>query len=374
MSTRFSPEGVRGEKTDTTLLLTLVLLVGAGLVVLVSASGFKGEVLANSAWYFVQKQVLLVVAGGIGAWYLSRISLEWVRAIVPWLLLVTLIMMVSVFLPIWDAQEIYGARRWMVKFGMSFQPSELAKLTVVLYLASMFAKKEGRLDNVTESLLPPFGMSFLFVILTLAQNDYSTAMFLLFVILVMFFLAGVKLVHFAVVCGVALLLGIVGVLSAPYRLERILTFLSPHRDPSGASFQISAARSALEAGGFWGVGLGAGVHKLGGVPEVHNDFIAAALAEETGFWGIVLVFALFAVLAWKGWQVSLAQSDSFARMTGVGITTFLSFQMLINLAVVSGMVPATGVTLPYFSYGGTSILISLLMGGLLLNLSRRVAA
>ncbi len=372
MTTGFAPEGVRREKTDTLLLLSLVLLVGLGLVVLFSASAFKGEILANSPWFFVQKQVILEGFGVAGAWYLSRIPLDWVRRAVPWLLLVTGLMMVSVFLPIWDVQEIYGARRWMIKFGQSFQPSELAKLTVVLYLASMFAKKEGRLDNVVESLLPPFAMSFLFVVLTLLQNDYSTAMFLLLVILVMFFLAEVPMKYFLVVVAVAAGLGVLGVLSAPYRLERILTFLSPDRDPSGASYQIQAARSALEAGGFWGVGLGAGVHKLGGVPEVYNDFIVAALAEETGLWGVALVFGLFALLAWKGWQVSLAQKDTFGRMTGIGITTFLVYQMLINLAVVSGAVPATGVTLPFFSYGGTSIVISLLMGGLLLNLSRRI--
>ncbi len=371
MTTGFAPEGGRREKTDTILLFVLVLLVGLGLVVLFSASAFKGEILGNSAWYFVQKQLLLIGIGSGAAWYLSRIPLDWVRRAVPWLLLVTGLMMVSVFLPIWDVQEIYGARRWMIKFGQSFQPSELAKLTVVLYLASMFAKKEGLLNNVTESLLPPFGVSFFFVFLALLQNDYSTSMFLLFVILVMFFLADVKLAYFFTVVGAGLIVGVAGVLSAPYRLERILTFLSPDRDPAGASFQIMAARSALEAGGFWGVGLGAGIHKLGGVPEIQNDFIMASVAEENGFWGVCLVFVLFALLAWRGWEVSLAQKDVFARMLGFGITTFLVYQMLINLAVVAGSVPATGVTLPFFSSGGTSILISLLMGGLLLNLSRR---
>jgi cell division protein FtsW len=289
---------------------------------------------------------------------------------VPWLLAVSALLMVAVFLPIWDAGEIYGARRWIVKFGLSFQPSELSKLTVVLYLASMFAKKEGRLNDVGRSLLPPFAVSFLFVILTLLQNDYSTSMFLLFVILTLFFLADVKLSYWFVVLGCAVGVGIVGVLAAPYRLERILTFLSPARDPSGASFQTQAARDALVAGGFFGTGIGAGTHKLGGIPEVHNDFILASLGEETGFWGVTVVFVLFALLAWRGYQASLAQTEQFRRILGLGVTTFLAYQVLINSAVVVGAVPATGVTLPFFSYGGSSVVISVFMGGILLNLSR----
>jgi len=371
MGAAFLPEKVQGAKTDLLLLTVLVLLVGLGTAVLFSASYFKAERLSGSPYFFLQKQMLLLTLGGVGAWFLSRLNFDRIRKAVPVLLIVSALLMVSVFLPVWDAGEIYGARRWIVKFGLSFQPSELAKLTVVLYLASMFAKKEGQLDDVKRSLLPPFFVSFLFVGLTLLQNDYSTAMFLLFVILVLFFLADVKLIPWFVVLGCALGLGVLGVLTAPYRLERILTFLSPNRDPSGASFQIQAAREALVAGGFFGSGFGAGIHKLGGIPEVHNDFILASLAEEMGFWGVTLVFVLFGLLAWKGYETSLAQTDPFRKITGLGVTTFLVYQVLINAAVVAGAVPATGVTLPFFSYGGSSVVISLLMGGLLLNLSRR---
>jgi cell division protein FtsW len=372
--TPFLPERVRGEKTDLLLLTDLILLVGLGTAVLFSASYFKAERLSGSPYFFLQKQLLLLALGGAGAWFLSRLNFAVIRKAVPTLLIVSALLMLAVYLPVWDAGEIYGARRWIVKFGLSFQPSELAKLTVVLYLASMFAKKDGQLDDVKRSLLPPFFVSFLFVGMTLVQNDYSTAMFLLFVILVLFFLADVKLVPWFAVLGCALGLGVAGVLTAPYRLARILTFLSPNRDPSGASFQIQAARDALVAGGFFGTGFGAGVHKLGGIPEVHNDFILASLAEETGFWGVTVVFALFGLLAWKGYEVSLSQTDPFRRITGLGVTTFLVYQVLINAAVVAGAVPATGVTLPFFSYGGSSVVISLLMGGLLLNLSRGAGA
>jgi cell division protein FtsW len=370
MAAAFLPEQVRGEKTDLLLLTVLVLLVGLGLAVLFSASYFKAERLSGSPYFFLQKQMTLLFFGAVGAWLLSRLNLDLVRRAVPWLLAVSFVLMVAVFLPVWDAGEIYGARRWIVKFGISFQPSELAKLTVVLYLASMFAKKEGQLNDVGRSLLPPFAVSFVFVGLTLLQNDYSTAMFLLFVILVLFFLADVKIGYWLVVFGCAVGLGVLGVLSAPYRIERVLTFLSPDRDPSGASFQIRAAREALVDGGFFGTGFGAGVHKLGGIPEVHNDFILASAAEELGFWGITAVFLLFGLLAWRGYQVSLAQTDAFRKITGLGVTTFLVYQVLINAAVVAGAVPATGVTLPFFSYGGSSVVISLAMGGLLLNLSR----
>jgi cell division protein FtsW len=373
MSAAFLPEKVRGEKTDLLLLTVLVLLVGLGTAVLFSASYFTAERLSGSPYFFLQKQLVLLSVGTVGAWFLSRLNLDLVRRAVPVLLGISALLMIVVFLPVWDAGEILGARRWIVKFGLSFQPSELAKLTVVLYLASMFAKKEGDLNDVGRSLLPPFAVSFVFVGLTLLQNDYSTAMFLLFVILVLFFLADVKLRYWFTVLGCAVGLGVFGVLSAPYRVERVLTFLNPHRDPSGASFQIQAARDALVAGGFFGTGFGAGVHKLGGVPYVYNDFVLASVAEETGFWGVTLVFVLFGLLAWRGYEISLAQKDTFRRITGLGITTFLVYQVLINAAVVAGAVPATGVTLPFFSYGGSSVVISLFMGGILLNLSRGIS-
>jgi cell division protein FtsW len=370
MSAVFMPEKVRAEKADFLLFLALVLLVGFGTAVLFSASYFKAERLSGSPYYFIQKQLVLLVLGGVLAWLASRLNLDLVRRWVPALLAVSALLMLAVFLPVWDAGEIYGARRWIVKFGLSFQPSELAKLTVVLYLASMFAKKDGQLNDVGRSLLPPFSVSFVFVGLTLMQNDYSTAMFLLFVILVLFFLADVKLQYWFTVLGCAIGLGVFGILAAPYRLERVMTFLSPDRDPSGASFQTRAARDALESGGFFGVGFGAGTHKLGGIPEVHNDFILASVGEELGLWGVAAMFALFGVLAWRGYAVSLNQTDPFRKILGLGLTTFLVYQVLINAAVVAGAVPATGVTLPFFSYGGSSVVISLVMGGLLLNLSR----
>ncbi len=370
MSAVFLPEKVRADKVDFLLLLSLVLLVGLGTAVLFSASYFKAERLSGSPYFFIQKQLVLLALGGVLAGFASRLNLDLVRRWVPALLLVSALLMLAVFLPVWDAGEIYGARRWIVKFGLSFQPSELAKLTVVLYLASMFAKKDGQLNDVGRSLLPPFSVSFVFVGLTLLQNDYSTAMFLLFVILVLFFLADVKLQYWFTVLGCAIGLGVFGILAAPYRLERVLTFLAPNRDPSGASFQTRAARDALEAGGFFGTGFGAGTHKLGGIPEVHNDFILASLGEELGLWGVAALFGLFGVLAWRGYAVSLAQTDPFRKIVGLGLTTFLVYQVLINAAVVVGAVPATGVTLPFFSYGGSSVVISLIMGGLLLNLSR----
>ena len=363
----------KGTKTQTDLLLLAVLtfLPALGLVVLFSASFFKGETLAHNPWFFVQRQFFLLVIGSVLAWYLSHVSWAAVRKAVPWLLLISFVLMLMVFLPIWDAGNILGARRWIVKFGFSFQPSELVKLVVVLYLASMFAKKQKELDDWKHSLLPPFGLSFAFVLLALLQNDYSTSMFILFVILNMFFLAGVKLRYFWVVLGFAAILGVVGVLAAPYRMERFASYLTPNHDLMGSGFQVTASKAALMDGGFWGKGFGAGVHKLGGIPEVHNDFIFAAFAEETGFWGVVGIFGIFALLGWRAWTLAWRQEDPFVRMAGTGITTFLVYQMLINTAVVVGAVPATGVTFPFFSYGGSSIVVSMAMAGLLLNLSRQ---
>jgi cell division protein FtsW len=258
-------------------------------------------------------------------------------------------------------------------FGQSFEPSELVKFAVVLYLAAIFAKKQDRINDPVNSLLPPLLVVALFVTLIYLQNDFSTAFFILLISLAMFLIAQVRIVYFVLLSLLFVPVGGMLLFTKAHRVRRLMAFLNPLADPSGSGYQVIAAQTAFVSGGFWGRGLGRGVKKLGGLPEAHSDFIYAVVGEEAGFLGAVLVLLLFVLLAWRGYSLALKGEDSFTRYLAFGITSTITLQALLNIAVAIGLVPATGIPLPLYSSGGSSMLVTLLMGGILINLSRRSA-
>lgn len=369
MST-FSPERVERERYDTLLLGVIVLLVGVGLSVLFSASYFYSERLMGDPLYFFKKQAAFVALGIGVAFVLSRISLELIRRSAPVVLLAAFCLSLMTFLP-GIGTEALGANRWITLGGASFQPSELVKLALVLYLASIFAKKQERINDLLNSVLPPVIVVSVFAGIVYLQNDFSTALFLFILALVMFFVAGVRLMYFAFLGTFVLPMSAILLFTKEHRVQRIIAFLDPRTDPIGSGYQVIASRSALAQGGLWGTGLGMGTKKLGGLPEAHSDFVFAVLAEELGLVGVVAVCGLFLLFALRGYGIAMATEDRFARYLAFGLTTSLFLQAMLNMAVVCGLVPATGIPLPFFSQGGSSVLISLCMCGLLLNLSRR---
>ena len=264
-----------------------------------------------------------------------------------------------------------GARRWLFVFGQSFEPSELVKFSIVLYLAAIFSKKQDRINDPVNSLLPPLLVVSLFVALIYLQNDFSTAFFILLIALAMFLIAQVRILFFLLLSLLFVPLGGMLLFTKAHRVRRLMAFLNPLADPSGSGYQVIAAQSAFISGGFWGRGLGKGVRKLGGLPEAHSDFIYAVVGEETGFLGALFVLLLFLVLAWRGYSLAMKGKDSFTRYLAFGITSTITLQALLNIAVVTGLVPATGIPLPFFSSGGSSMLLTLTMGGVLFNLSRQ---
>ena len=243
-------------------------------------------------------------------------------------------------------------------------------MAVILYLAYIFSKKEERINDFFNAVFPPLLVVFVFIALIYFQNDFSTAFFLLLLALAMFFIARIRVVYFILLGAVGIPLAIILILTKEHRVRRILAFLNPDMDPIGAGFQVNAAQDALINGGIWGVGLGEGIKKLGGLPEAHSDFVFAVLGEEMGFIGVMFIIALFAAFSFRGYSIALKSEDRFGYYLAFGITTAILFQALLNIAVVSGIVPATGIPLPFFSSGGSSIVMTLLMCGLLLNLSR----
>jgi len=366
-------ERVDQRPVDSFLLATLVLLGGLGLSVLFSASYFRADRLFGEPTYFLRRQIVWIVLGGVGALAATRVSIDALRKIIPILLVPTIILMLLSFVPRVGVQ-VLGARRWIVLFGHSFQPSELAKLTLILYLSHILSCKREQFNDPLNSIVPPVLVAGFFVALIYAQNDFSTAFFVLLVALSMFFVSGFPLRYFLSMTLMTAPIATILLLSREYRVRRVLAFVDPERDPAGAGYQILASQGALADGGLWGVGIGRSVRKLGGLPEAHSDFVFAVLGEEFGYIGVLVVLGLFAAFAYRGFSLAFRLEDNFRSFLAFGLTAGIFLQATLNMAVVVGMVPATGIPLPFFSSGGSSIVVSLVMAGLLLNLSRDAAA
>jgi cell division protein FtsW len=367
----FAIERVEKNSLDFGLVIALLLLVGVGISILFSSSFYRAGFLFSDPLYFLRRQLLWVSLGGAAAVLLAHLSLSLLRRLIPMALLGTAGLMVLTFVP-GIGSMFLGARRWIILFGYSFQPSELVKAVTLVYLAYILSRKHEQLDDAVNALLPPVIVVAIFATLIYLQNDFSTAFFLVFVSLSMLFVAGVPLRYFAALGVMTAPLSVILLLTRAHRVNRILAFLDPTRDPGGTGYQVLASRTALAQGGLWGAGIGQGVQKFGALPEAHSDFVFAILAEELGFVGVFLVVLLFAYFAYRGFRIAYLAKDRFVSLLAFGITASIVFQALLNMAVVSGLVPATGVPLPFFASGGSSMFVSLAMCGLLVNLSRHL--
>ncbi len=375
MGERFNIERVERGSADPVLVALLVLIIGIGVATLFSASYYYGGKKFGDPYYFIGRQGGFVLVGTVLASIAARLPRNFIVKYIPHLFLITLLLLVATYVP-GIGRTIMGANRWIIIGGISFQPSELAKLTLVLYLSYILAKKFGDLEDVINSLVPPLLVVGVFTALIYFQNDFSTSLFVLLISLLLFFVAGVKLRYFVFLLLTLVPLTSILVLSKEHRVRRLIAFLDPNSDPVGTGYQVIAAKTALGNGNFWGVGFGEGTEKLGGLPEAHSDFIFAVFAEEAGYLGVLFIIALFLAFAVRGYAVAFQYEgeDSFAFLLAFGLTSCIAFQALVNMAVVSGMLPATGLPLPFFSHGGSSMVVALLMSGLLVNLSRGASA
>jgi cell division protein FtsW len=360
-------ERIRSEKSDFILLLLLILVSGVGLTLLFSGSYVFSARSFQDPFYLVKRQLLFLGIGTVAALALSVIPLTAFRSLMPVILTVSLLLCLLPFIPGLGIL-VLGSRRWINLFGLSFQPAELMKLTLVLYLAYYFSKPErGRTMN---ELIPPFVTTVLSAGIIYIQNDYSTAVFVLIIGLAMMFMARVRLLHFFLLSLFALPASFFLLFTKEHRVQRLLTFLDVGFDKAGNAYQIANSQSAFVAGGLWGKGLGRSTAKLGSLPMSYSDFIYAVIGEETGLLGALFVLALFAGIAWRGYRIAAASEDPLCRYLAFGITTTIVLQALLNMTVAVGLVPTTGVTLPFFSAGGSSLALTLAMCGILYNVAK----
>ncbi len=356
---------------DFALIMSIVLLFGLGLVSLYSgSSGFALRFFGRSL-YFVQRQLIYALAGLILFLISIWIPFSLLRKNLSFIVIASLLLALLPFFPVIGMSR-NGAARWISLGAFTFQPSELIKIVLPLYLAHIFDKKEGKLDDFVNDVLPPLIVTALFAVIVFFQRDFSTSLFIAFIALSIFFLAGVPTMFFVKL--IAILAPLTGILvfTGNYRVQRLINYLNPSSDPLGGSYQVNASIKAIASGGIWGKGLGLGKRKIASVPEIHSDFIFSAYCEELGFVGFVFYIAVLIFFAWRVYKVVFHSEQGFQRLLAFGLGSSIILQSLLNLSVVVRLLPATGVPLPFFSAGGSSLVITLAMAGLLVNISAQV--
>jgi cell division protein FtsW len=357
---------------DPAFLGALILLLGIGLSSLFSASYGYALSLDKAPSHFVIRQALWVVPATVVFISAALVPLETLSSFMGPIVLGSLALLVLPFIPGIGITK-NGASRWFGFSGLMFQPSELFKPVLVLYLAHILSKKAEKLGDILNGIFPPLLVAMAGVVIVIMQNDFSTAMLIASIAVVMFWIADVPFVFFLALGSIGAPLVLLSVLTSDYRLKRVLGFLAPGYDPANLSYQVNGSIRAIKAGGVWGKGIGQGTLKLGSIPEVQSDFVFAGWVEETGFIGVILFAMLWGFFLWRSFRASFCAADSYRRLLAFGLSCYLSIQLLMNVMVASGFAPATGIPLPLFSSGGSSLLSVAMTTGLLFNVSRTAA-
>ncbi|MDR2052606.1 MAG: putative lipid II flippase FtsW [Treponema sp.] len=370
MADLFSPERpVRRLMPDHVFIAGVIVLLGIGLVTLYSASTSFAQRFMGNRLYFISRQLVYGAVGVPLFVMASVVPLKFVRALVPLAITLAAVLCVLTFVPYIGVSK-NGAARWISIGDFSYQPSEMVKFVLPLYLAHIFDKNQKQIDSFARGILPPTFITTLFFLLIYMQNNFSTAVFITVNALIMFYIAGVKFRYFLGAAVILVPVCALLVFTSSHRLLRVITFFWPDQDPLGAAYQLRSSIISIGSGGIWGRGIGKGVRKISSVPEIQSDFIFSAYTEEMGFAGVLLFYLAFMVFAARGYRTALKQEDTFKCLLAFGLVTTIASQALINIAVASGMLPVTGIPLPFFSAGGSSLITCLAAAGLIVNVSR----
>lgn len=353
---------------DPVLFILVIVLSGLGLVMLLSASSFVAEQRFGDEYYFFLPQVRNLLIGFVVMFFLARIPYQfWLKMAYP-VLLVTLLLLGLVLIP-GVGHEVGGASRWLRLPGFTFQPSEVAKLGIVIYLTYSLSRKGEKSGSFLYGLFPHLVVLGLTVGLILLEPDLGTAACVGAIALIMMVVAGTKLWHLFILGLVAAPVLYFQIVSYSFRLKRIAAFLDPWADPSNSGYHIIHSFYAFAAGGLWGQGPGAGQQKLFFLPEAHTDFIFSVLAEELGLLGVFVVALLFLFLVIRGVTIALSARDYCGVYLALGCTLVIGIPAFFNMCVVTALVPTKGLPLPFFSYGGTNLLVVFASLGLLMNVA-----
>lgn len=355
---------------DFTLLITVFILLGLGIITVLSASSPTALAETGDSYKFLYKQAFAAIIGVIAMLVISKIDYKiWQKNYkIIYCICIALLLAVCLL-----GREAGGAKRWLDLGVFSFQPSELTKVGIIIFFSAWLTKNKEKLRTFKHGFLIPIAYIAVpaFIIFVL-QNHFSATVVICLLAVLLTILAGSKIRYFVVI-GMPLAAILVAVIMAKgqeFRIQRLITFFDPWQDIKGDGWQIVQSLYAIGSGGLFGVGLGESKQKYLYIPEPHNDFIFAVLAEELGFIGCAIVIILFAILIWRGITIAMKAPDMFGSLLAAGITSMIAIEVLVNIAVVTASMPVTGMALPFFSYGGTALIITLVSVGILLSVSR----
>lgn len=356
---------------DSLLIGVLFFLLAWGTIMIYSTSAVYAGLRFDNSYYFLQRHVLHLLLGFGCAGMAMFIPYHRWREWLPILMLVMLVMLVAVLIP-GIGHEVKGGRRWLRIAGFGIQPAELLKIVIVIYMASYVDRKQGLIQSFSRGMGPSLLVSGLYLLLVLLQPDFGTVVLLATTVMLMLYVGGCRFWHLAACLSVVGALGTTLVVTQAYRMRRILAFLNPWEDPLDSGFQIIQSFIAIGTGGWLGRGLGESRQKLFFLPDAHTDFIFAIFSEELGFLWVCMLVALFALFLWRGFWIAWHAPDNFGKFLAFGCTTVLGLQVIINLFVVTGLLPTKGMPLPFISAGGSALLMALTCTGILLNISHHI--
>ncbi len=360
---------IKPSKPDIILALVVLLLCLFGIVMISSASIVTSQERFGTNYYYVSHQLISLVVGLILMVIAYFIDYRFWKKMSLIMFLATLVLLLVVFIP-GIGQEFGGANRWISIGGLLFQPSEIVKLTFIIYLASWLEKKGDSIKHFSVGFVPFSVLMIILGFLIMSQPDLGTLTIIIGTAVITFFMAGARIYHLAIGgIFVTVLLAIL-IKSAPYRLQRFLVFLNPGEQTLGAAYHINQALLAIGSGGLWGLGFGQSKQKYLYLPQAYSDSIFAIIAEELGYIRSLLIVGVFVFFAYRGYKIARFAPDNFARFLACGITTWILLQAFFNIAAMLNLVPLTGIPLPFVSFGGSSLVISLIAIGILLNISK----
>lgn len=356
-------------KSDSLFIVLIMLLWGIGMVTLQFCSANYGQRFFGNSFHFVQRQLISSLVGFILLIFFAVADVEKLRKILPVIVLGSIVLSLLTFIP-GIGVERNGARRWIkIPYFSTFQPSEALKFSMVLFLANLF-DKQSKLPEEDRSVVPALVGLLVFSVIILCQQDLGTALFVMILGLSIFFVTGAKLLWFVPMAFLLIPFGLIFILTEPYRVNRIIGFIAQDSFAQSLNWQINGSKRAITDGGLFGQGIGSGLTKLGGVPEIQSDYVFAGWAEAMGFFGVLIYLCILGLFLWRVYRICMTCGNRFASIASFGFGAVIVAQSLLNIAVVAGVVPTTGIPLPFFSSGGSSMMVTLAMCGFIINSSR----
>lgn len=353
--------------SEKRILFPVLLLSGLGIIMVYSASASISMQDYNTAFHFMKKQALFFFIS-LGVMFVTASLPYKLYKSISYIILFAAIGLLAAVLVPSLGREAGGAHRWLNLLGFTFQPAEFAKLALIIFMGYSLSKKQDLIGNFSVGFMPHAAVFGLFAVLIIVQPDFGTVVVLGLITWGMMFVAGVKITHLISPAPIFIPMAYFLIVKSDYRLERVLAFLNPWDDPYDTGYQITHSLKAFGSGGLTGKGIALGMQKMHYLPEPHTDFIFSIIGEELGLIGVITVLTLYLVLLFKGIDIAKKSKNMFGAVTAAGLTMYLGIQVIINTGVALGLLPTKGLTLPFISYGGTSLMINMAAMGILMNI------